>query len=97
MAIIGGAIITAAAFTLGQAIYDQFRSTEPQKRQEALDKLNEETIKWNQKRAITLDYLNNQMNLREQGMSNFNDIDAALVKYNELFPESMTYDIACKT
>jgi len=88
MAIIGGAIITAAAFTLGQAIYDQFRSTEPQKRQEALNKLNEETIKWNQKRAITLDYLNNQMNLREQGMSNFNDIDAALVKYNELFPES---------
>ena len=88
MAIIGGAIITAAAFTVGQAIYDQFRSTESQKRQEAIDRLNEETIKWNQKRAITLDYLNNQMNLKEHGMSNFNDIDIALAKYNELFPEN---------
>ena len=88
MAIIGGAIITATAFTAGQAIYDQFRSADSQKRQEAIDKLNQENIKWNKRRAITLDYLNNQLKLKEDGISSFNDIDIALAKYNELYPES---------
>ena len=88
MAIIGGAIITAVAFTASQAFYDQFRSADAQKRQEAMENLNAENIKWNKKRAFTLDFFNNQLKLKEDGISSFNDIDMALAKYNALYPES---------
>ena len=37
---------------------------------------------------MTLDYINYQMHLQQDAISNFNDIDAALKRCNELFPEN---------
>ena len=88
MAIIGASIILAAAFTIGSAIYDQFRNSDTERQNRAIEKLNDETTKYNKERQLTLNYINYQMPLQQDAISDFNDIDAALEKYDELFPEN---------
>ena len=85
MAIIGASIISAAAFTIGGAIYDQFRNSDTERHNRAMEKLNDETTKYNKERQLTLDY---QMHLQQNAITDFNDIDAALERYNELFSEN---------
>ena len=43
MAIIGASIISAAAVTVESAIYDQLRTSETERHNKAIEKLNEET------------------------------------------------------
>ena len=88
MAIIGASIISAAAFTIGSAIYDQFRNSDTERHNKAMEKLNDETTKYNKERQLTLDYINYQMHLQQDAITDFNDIDTALERYNELFPEN---------
>ena len=88
MAIKGSSIISAAAFTIGSAIYDQFRNSGTERHNRAIEKLNDETKKYNKERQLTLDYINYQMHLQQDAISDFNDIDATLEKYNELYPEN---------
>ena len=85
MVIIGASIISAAAFTSGSAIYDQFLNSDTERHDKAIKKLNDETTKYNKERQLTLDYINYQMHLQQDAISDFNDIDAALEKYNKLF------------
>lgn len=88
MAIIGASIISAAAFTIGGAIYDQFRNSDSERHNKAQELLSEETIKYNKQKQITLEYINYQLKMQQDAISDFNDIDSALVRYNELFPEN---------
>ena len=90
MAIIGASIISAVAFTIGSAIYDQFKNSDTERHNKEKEKLNDETTKYNKERQLTLNYINYQMHLQQDAVSDFNDIDAALEKYNELFPENKT-------
>ena len=83
--IIGASIISATAVTIGSAIYDQFRNSDTERHNRAIEKLNDETTKYNKKRQLTLDYINYQMHFQQDAISNFNDIDAALDRYNELY------------
>ena len=87
MAIIGGAILSATAFTAGQAIYDQFRSSDNERHNRAMEKLSEDNNKWNQNRLQTLDYINAQMKLTQDAKEDFDSIDDALREYNELYPK----------
>jgi hypothetical protein len=88
MAIIAASIISAAAFTVGGAIYDQFRNSDAERHNKAMEKLNAETTKYNKEKQIVLEYINYQLKLQQDAISNFNDVDSALEKYNELFPEN---------
>lgn len=88
MAIIGASIISAAAFTIGGAIYDQFRNSDSERHNKAMEILSEETARYNKQKQMTLEYINYQLKLQQDAISNFNDIDSALVRYNELFPEN---------
>ena len=87
MAIIAASIISAAAFTIGGAIYDQFSNSDAERHNKAMEKLNEETVYYNKEKQITLEYINYQLKMQQDAISNFNDIDSALDRYNELFPE----------
>lgn len=87
MAIIAASIISAAAFTIGGAIYDQFRSSDAERHNKAMEKLSQETIYYNREKQVTLEYINYQLKMQQDAISNFNDIDVALERYNELFPE----------
>ena len=49
MAIIWVSIISAAAFTIGGAIYDQFRNLNTERHNRAMEKLNDETTKCDNK------------------------------------------------
>jgi len=40
----------------------------------------------NQKRALTLDFLNDELRKKQQAVSDFQNIDEALEAYNELYP-----------
>ena len=53
-----------------------------------MEKLNDETTKYNKERQLTLDYINYQMHLQQSAITDFNDITAAFERYNELFPEN---------
>ncbi len=88
MAIIGASIISAAAFTIGGAIYDQFRNSDTERHNKAMEKLSEETTRYNKQKQMALEYVNYQLKMQQDAISNFNDIDSALVRYNELFPEN---------
>ena len=50
--------------------------------------MNDETTKYNKESQLTLDYINYQMHLQQAAITDFNDIDAALERHNELFPEN---------
>ena len=52
MAIIGENIISAAAFTIGGAIYNPFWKSDTEKHNKAMGKLNDETIKHNKERQF---------------------------------------------
>jgi len=83
-----GSIISAAAFTIGGAIYDtNFRSSDQERHDKAVEQLQEETTKWNEKRALTLDFLNDELRKKQQAVADFANIDEALESYNELYPE----------
>ena len=89
MAVIATTVLAGFAFTAFGAIYDQVVKTpETEKRNKALQQFNEDTIRYNREKEITLEYVNSQLKLRQDAMSDFNDIDAALERYNELFPQS---------
>jgi hypothetical protein len=88
MAIIGASIISAAAFTIGGAIYDQFRNSDTERHNKAMEKLNDETVKYNKEKQMVLEYINYQLKMQQDAISNFNDIDSALLRYNELFPNN---------
>jgi hypothetical protein len=85
MAVILTTALAAAAFTVGGAIYDQvWKAPETERRDKAMQKLSEEKEKYNKEKQAALEYVNYQLKLHQDAMSNFNDIDAALERYNEL-------------
>ena len=43
-----------------------------------MEKLNDETTKYNKERQLTLDYINYQIRLQQNAITDFNDIDASL-------------------
>lgn len=89
MAVIATTVLAGFAFTAFGAAYDQlFRAPETELRNKALQQFNEDTVRYNREKEITLEYVNYQLKLHQDAMSNFNDIDAALERYNELFPQS---------
>jgi hypothetical protein len=89
MAVILTTILAAGAFTVGGAIYDQvWKAPETERRDKAMQKLSEERERYNKEKQAALEHVNYQLKLHQDAMSNFNDIDAALERYNELFPES---------
>ena len=87
MAIIASALLSAFAFTAGSAIYDQFRNSDAERHNKALERLNEETVKYNKEKQMALEYANYQLKLQQDAVADFNDIDAALIRYNEVFPD----------
>lgn len=88
MAIIASALLSAAAFIGGGAIYDQFRSSDTERHNKAMEKLSEETAKYNKQKQMALESINYHLKIQQDAISDFNDIDSALVRYNELFPEN---------
>ena len=92
-----GSIVSAFAFTAGGGIYDTFfRSSDQERHNKAAEELQEETTKWNQKRALTLDFLNDELRKKQQAVSDFQNIDEALEAYNELYPEESKIEIPKK-
>ena len=57
-------IILTAALTIGSAIHDQFKKSDTEKHNRAIEKLNDEITKYNKERQLTLDYINYQMYLQ---------------------------------
>jgi hypothetical protein len=89
MAVILTTTLAASAFTVGGAKYDQvWKAPETERRDKAMQKLSEEKERYNKEKQAALEHVNYQLKLHQDAMSNFNDIDAALERYNELFPES---------
>lgn len=83
-----GSIIAAAAFTAGSALYDQFiKKPEADEIRKAQEKLAADNLEYSRNKQATLEFLNYELKLHQDAMSNFNDVDAALERYNELFPE----------
>ena len=85
--LIGGAIVNAVAFTLGNALYDKFGrsdgSEERYRHDKAVEELQKANQEWNQKRLETLDFINSKIREKSEARDTFVDVDSALEFYNK--------------
>jgi hypothetical protein len=85
---IGAAVVNAIAFTAGNALYDQFgRSDDRFRHDKALEDLQKANMEWNEKRAATLDWINEKLRDKSNARAVFDDVDRALDFYNETHPD----------
>jgi len=91
--LIGGAIVNALAFTIGNAIYDKYGrsdgSEERYRHDKAIENLQQASQAWNQKRLDTLDFINSKMREKNDARGMFDDIDRALEFYNQTHPDGV--------
>ena len=81
---IGGAITNAFAFTGGNYLFSKIGSHSDEERKrhdEAMEKLEKETKKWNEKRVNRLDFINEQMKKENYSLKEFDDVDQAMKQY----------------
>ena len=87
-----GSIVSAAAFTGGNALYDKFgRNDESEERfrhDRAIEDLQKASTEWIQKRLETLDFINNKIREKSDARNTFDDVDKALDFYNETHPDA---------
>ena len=86
--ILGGAIANAPAFTGGNYLFSKLDhrddwSAERERHDKAIEQLQTATSKWNEYRIKTLDFLNRELQAKQQANSDFNSVDQALHLYNE--------------
>ena len=88
---VGAAVVNAIAFTAGNALYDKFGrgdgSEERLRHDKALEDLQKANVEWNEKRAATLDWINDKMRQKSDARNVFDDVDKALDFYNETHPD----------
>jgi hypothetical protein len=85
---IGAAVVNAIAFTAGNALYDKFgRSDDRFRHDKALEDLQKANVEWNEKRAATLDWINEKLRDKSNARAVFDDVDRALDFYNETHPD----------
>ena len=92
---VGAAIINAVAFTTGNALYDKYGrnngNEERIRHDKAIEDQQKAVAKWNEKRAKTLDWINNQIRQKNDGRKVFEDVDSALEFYNETHPDGQIH------
>jgi hypothetical protein len=90
---VASAIISAVAFTGGQALYDKFGRTDNSgeiiRHNKAVEDLQKANNEWNQKRLGTLDYINKKLREQRESRDTFDDVDKALDFYNETHPDGL--------
>ncbi len=88
---VGAAIVNAIAFTAGNALYDKYGrgdgSEERLRHDKAIEDQQKAVADWNEKRASTLDWINNKLKEKNDARSIFDDVDRALDFYNETHPD----------
>ncbi len=98
------AILNAAAFTGGNAIYralegDHSASEERKRHDLALEKLTKDTSEWNEDRLKMIDYINTQREKARQTNSDFSDAEYAMSQLDEILikqPKLEHYYISSK-
>ena len=88
--IIGGAIANAIAFTGGNYLFSKLDSrddgsAERIRHDKATETLQQETAKWNEDRIKNIDFLNKELQAKQQVGLDFNNVDDALQLYNDDF------------
>ena len=87
-----GAVVSAAAITAGNALYDTFGrvdgSEERFRHDRAVEDLQKASDEWNRKRLETLDFINNKIREKSESRNTFDDVDKAIEFYNETHPDA---------
>lgn len=81
---IGGAAVNALAFSGSNYLFSHMgkNSDEERKRHDkAMEKLQEETTAWNEKRTERLDFINEQMKKERHATEEFDNADTAMKEY----------------
>ena len=96
---IGGAVVNALAFTGSNFLFssiNQGNAERERKRHDlALEELSRAKIEYEKNRTALLDYLNERIRKEARAKSTFQDINQALIEYNEVtgndleFPEEL--------
>ena len=91
--LVGGAIVNALAFTIGNAIYDKYGrgdgSEERFRHDKAVEDLQKANQEWNQKRLDTLDFINSKLREKNDARITFDDVDRALEFYNQTHSDGL--------
>jgi len=92
---IGGAIVNAVAFSGSNYIFhklDKSKADVEKKRHDlAIEKLNDDTEKWNEDRRRKLDFINQELMKRNIAARDLSHMDDAMTLYSSLYPESTAH------
>lgn len=89
---IGGAAVNALAFSGSNYLFSHMGSNSDEERKrhdKAVEKLEEETKEWNEKRTERLDFINEQMKKEHHAINEFNDVDQAMKNYYYITGEQL--------
>ena len=88
--ILGGAIANALSFAGGNYLFSKLDHrddgfAERERHDKVIEQLQTATSKWNEDRMKTFDFLNRELQAKQQANSDFNSVDQALQLYTEDF------------
>ena len=88
ISLIGGAVINALAFTGGSYMFSKIDKNnsliEIKRHNLATEKLNKDTLAYNEKRQNYLHYINNELHKQNISHRDFQTIDEAMLLYNSV-------------
>ena len=91
MMLLGGALVNALAFSGSNYLFSMLRGSrvdeERRRHDKAVEQLQAAQAEWNRKRAERLDWINEELRRQNHAVHTFNDVDAAIREYAQVFGE----------
>ena len=92
--LLGGAVANALAFGGSNYLFSTLRShgvdAEKKRHDLAIERLQTATVAWSHKRAEHLDWLNAELRRQGHAEHTFQNVDAAMREYAQVFPNAQT-------
>jgi len=89
--LVGGALVNALAFSGSNYLFSMLGSSsvdeERKRHDEAVEQLQSAQAEWSRKRTERLDWINEELRRQSHAVHTFQDVDAAMREYAQIFPE----------
>lgn len=90
--LVGGALVNALAFSGSNYLFSMLRSSgvdaERKRHDKAIEQLQVAQANWSRKRTERLDWINEELRRQGHALHTFQDVDAAIREYNQVFGQS---------
>lgn len=88
--LIGGAVVNALAFSGSNFLFSMLKNSgveeERRRHDTAVEHLQAAQAEWSQRRTERLDWINDELRRQNHAVQTFQDVDAAIREYAQVFP-----------